>query len=125
MTAEDAVTVVELKDGVVYVRWSPGALINKTAAQDVIARANILCAGKVLPALVEFTSLKGMDRGAGEMLAREWPFRQTAIVGSSPVDEVILAFYAARHSPSYSRRFFLSVSDAMAWLAKPVPESTD
>lgn len=119
---DDPVSSVELKDGVVYVRWRPGALINQTDAQAVIARSNELCAGKALPALVEFDDLKGMDHRAGEILAKEWPFKQTAIVGSSPVDEVILAFYKARHRPAYSRRFFLSVSDALAWLAEPEPE---
>lgn len=119
---DDAVSSVELKDGVVYVHWRPGALINQTAAQAVIARSNELCGGKALPALVEFDGLKGMDHRAGEILAKEWPFKRTAIVGSSPVDEVILAFYTARHKPDYPRRFFFSVSDAMAWLAEPAPE---
>ena len=115
---DDAMSSVELKDGVVYVHWRPGALINQTAAKAAVARSKEICAGKALPALVEFDGLKGMDHGAGDILAKEWPFKQTAIVGSSPVDEVILAFYTARHRPAYPRRFFLSVSDALAWLAE-------
>lgn len=118
------VSTVELHNAVLYVRWSLGTLISERVAAQVLAQANELCAGKPFPALVEMTGIKGMTRRAGELLSAEWQFEKTAIVGSSPVEEVIIAFYTARHSPAYPPRFFGSIKDAMAWLIEPQREPT-
>lgn len=66
--------------------------------------------------LVEMASMKWIDRRATELFSAPWPLARMALVGASPVDEVIASFYTSRHHHSCPTRFFTSVDEAMTWL---------
>jgi hypothetical protein len=113
----DLVTV-ELSGEVLHVRWAPGAVVTESDAQALMSRAIELSSGRTLPMLVEMASMKWIDRRAKEVFAAPWPLARMALVGASPVDEVMAGFYTARHSPRCLTRFFTSVDKAMSWLAE-------
>lgn len=108
--------VVELHDGVVYLRWAPGAMVTAKDARAVMAKVRDLCSGRHRPMLVDMARMEGVEHRAGEIFAAPWPLTRTAIVGTSPVNRVIVSIYLARHSPVCPTRFFSSFADAMAWL---------
>jgi hypothetical protein len=101
---------------VLHVRWTPGAVVTESDAKALKARATELSAGRALPMLVEMANMKWIDRRATEMFSQPWPLARMALVGASPVDEVIASFYAARHNHSCPTRYFTSIDEAMTWL---------
>jgi hypothetical protein len=113
----DNVTV-ELSGQVLHVRWAPGATVSERDAQTLMSRATELSSGRTLPMLVEMASMEWIDRRARDVFAAPWPLARMALVGASPVDEVIAGFYTARHTPTCPTRFFTSVDEAMTWLAE-------
>jgi hypothetical protein len=66
--------------------------------------------------LVEMASMKWIDRRATEIFSAPWPLARMALVGASPVDEVIASFYTSRHNHACPTRFFTSMDEAMTWL---------
>lgn len=116
---DDSLVTVELCGALFHVRCTPGALIDEASARTVTAQANELSSGKALPVLVEMAGVRGVTPEAGSVFATEWPSSKAALVGDSPVDEVIAAFYTARHKPAFPTRFFMSLTAAMEWLTKP------
>lgn len=108
--------VVELHDGVVYLRWALGAMVTAKDARAVMAKVRDLCSGRPRPMLVDMARMEGVEHRAREIFAAAWPLTRIAVVGTSPVDRVIVNFYVARHSPACPTRFFSSFADAMTWL---------
>lgn len=108
--------VVELHDGVDYLRWTPGAMVTAKDARAVMAKVRDLCSGRPRPMLVDLARMDGVEHRARDIFAAPWPLTRTAIVGTSPVDRVIVSFYLARHSPVCPTRFFSSFAEAMTWL---------
>ncbi|UKA66534.1 STAS/SEC14 domain-containing protein [Arthrobacter sp. FW306-05-C] len=104
--------------GYLHVRWKPGAVVTEIEATALKSRAAELSSGRALPMLVEMASMKWIGRRATEIFAAPWPLAQMALVGASPVDEVIATFYAARHTHSCQTRFFTSMDEAVTWLTE-------
>lgn len=117
--AEPCIVTVEVVDqGVLHVRWTPGAVVTETDAEALKARAAELSSGRTLPMLVEMASMKWIDRRAAEIFSAPWPLARMALVGASPVDEVITSFYTSRHNQACPTRFFTSIDEAMTWLTE-------
>nr|WP_306629566.1 STAS/SEC14 domain-containing protein [Arthrobacter ulcerisalmonis] len=111
------------RHGYLHVRWRSGAVVTEVEAIALKSRAAELSAGQALPMLVEMASMTWIDRRATEIFAAPWPLVRMALVGVSPVDEVIAAFYAARHTHSCQTRFFTSMDEAVTWLTGESPRS--
>lgn len=114
----DLVAIELSTEGILHVRWTPGAVVTATEANALKSRAAALTAGRSLPMLVEMASMKWIDRHAGEIFSAPWPLAQMALVGTSPVDEIIASFYISRHNHACPTRFFTSLDEAMTWLKK-------
>ena len=114
----DIVTIDLSPHGYLHVRWTPGAVVTEIEATALKSRAAELSSGRALPMLVEMASMKWIGRRATEIFAAPWPLARMALVGASPVDEVIATFYAARHTPSCQTRFFTSMDEAVTWLTE-------
>jgi len=110
---------VELRGGIVYLRWVPGAVVTVGDVREVMAEVSVLCSGRRRPMLVDMHWMEGLGYKARDVFAGAWPLSRVAVVGTSPVDQVILIFYLARHRPVCPTRFFTSASDAMTWLKTP------
>jgi hypothetical protein len=114
---EPCIVTVELSSpDVLHVRWTPGAIVTEADAKALKSRAAELSSGRTLPMLVEMASMKWIDRRATEMFSAPWPLARMALVGASPVDEVIASFYTSRHNHACPTRFFTSIDEAMTWL---------
>ncbi len=112
----DIVTIDLSRHGFLHVRWTPGAVVTEIEATALKSRAAELSSGDALPMLVEMASMKSINRRAAEIFSAPWPLARMALVGVSPVDEVIASFYASRHDHSCPTRFFTSMDEAMTWL---------
>jgi hypothetical protein len=112
------VTVDVASEDFLHVRWTPGAVVTETHAEALKSRAAELSSGRTLPMLVEMASMKWIDRSATAIFSAPWPLARMALVGASPVDEVIARFYTSRHNHACPTRFFTSMDDAMTWLMK-------
>jgi hypothetical protein len=110
---------VELRGGIVHLRWTRGAVVTEADVRDVMADVSVLCSGRRRPLLVDMHWMEGLGSKARDAFAGRWPLTRVAVVGTSPVDHVILVFYLARHRPACPTRFFTSATDAMAWLKTP------
>jgi hypothetical protein len=110
------VTVKLSSQDVLHVRWRPGAVVTENDAKALKTRAAELSAGRALPMLVEMASMKWIDRTATELFSEPWPLARMALVGTSPVDEVIASFYTSRHNHACPTKFFTSMGEAMTWL---------
>lgn len=107
---------LELFGGVLYLRWTSGAVVTEEDARAVMAKASALCSSRPYPMLVDMARMQGLTHRARNVFAGAWPLTRVAVVGASPVDRVIVDFYVARHSPVCPTKFFASVPDAMKWL---------
>lgn len=107
---------MELRGGVIYLRWTGGKAVTEADVRDAMANVSVLCSGRRRPLLVDMHWMEGLDSKARDAFAGSWPLTRVAVVGTSPVDHVILVFYLARHRPACPTRFFTSATDAMAWL---------
>jgi len=116
---ESTVVTIDLsRHGYLHVRWTPGAVVTATEATAMKSRAVEISSGRALPMLVEMSNLEWVDRRAREIFAAPWPLARMALVGASPVDEVIAIFYASQHDHSCPTRFFTSVDEAVTWLTE-------
>jgi hypothetical protein len=114
---ESCIVTIELScQNVLHVRWTPGSVVTETDAKALKTRAAELSSGRALPMLVEMASMKWIDRRATKMFSEPWPLARMALVGASPVDEVIASFYTSRHNHACPTRFFTSIHEAMTWL---------
>ena len=107
---------VELCDGVVVLRWSPGAAIEEQDARAAMSGVSELCDGRDRPVLVEIPELRWVDHAARTVLAGPWPVTRVAIIGPSPVDRAMVSFWQARHNPACPARLFTSTLEGLSWL---------
>ncbi|MDQ0663200.1 hypothetical protein QFZ35_001698 [Arthrobacter ulcerisalmonis] len=118
---EDVTGTLELSGAVLHLKWSHGDVVTERDAKALMSRAKVLSAGRTLPLLVEMTGLAWIDQRALKALAGPWPLTRAAVVGTSPVDQTLAAFYTGRHTPVHPTRFFTSVDEAMSWLMEEPP----
>jgi hypothetical protein len=114
---------VELRGGVVHLRWANGGEVTAGDVRAVLAEVTALCKGRRRPLLADMQWMEGMGFKARDIFAGPWPVTRVAVVVASPVDQVILNFYLARHRPACPTRYFTSAIEAMTWLKTPaVPQ---
>lgn len=106
---------MELSDGVLHVRWKPGAYIGIDVARAGIAAISALARGDRLPMLVE---IQGVTHSAAARKVFPDPsnISRIAILGSSPVDQMIAMFRLPLLPTGYPVRYFTSRDKAMKWL---------
>jgi hypothetical protein len=74
----DIVTIELSCQGILLVRWTPGAVVTETEANALKSRAAELSSGRSLPMLVEMASMKSISRREREFSLprgrlRGWP----------------------------------------------------
>lgn len=104
--ARDTAARIEVDDGVVFLRWSPGAVISEVQARTAMEQIAALCGGRPLPLLVEMPEVQWVDHEAMGVFSASWPLSRVAIIESTPVDHIVAAFYLARHTPPCPTQLF-------------------
>lgn len=107
---------IELVAGILQLSWAPRSVVGESDAQAAIGKAAELCSGQVYPLLVDIAGITWIDHTARNMFAA-WPLARVAMVGASPVDEVVVHFYLTRHSPACPTRYFNDFDEARIWLS--------
>jgi hypothetical protein len=113
---------MELSDGVLHMRWKPGAYIGIDVARAGLGAISALCQGAKLPMLVE---IQGVTHSAAARKLFPDPsnISRMAILGSSPVDRVIAMFRLPLLPAGFPIKYFTSPAKAMAWLLENTGES--
>ena len=121
----DTTACIELNDGVVFLRWSPGAVISESQARAAMNQITGLCTDREYPLLVEIPKVQWVHTKAMKIFSASWPLTRVAIIGPTPVDHVIVHFYLTRHTPPCPTQLFSSVNEALTWLrGAPRPGET-
>ncbi|WP_454700021.1 DUF7793 family protein [Arthrobacter humicola] len=122
--SDAAKAAVELRDGVLFLRWVRGAVIEEKDALAAMGAVSRLCQGRGHPMLVDMAATAWLSCKARKVFARRCLVTRVALLGSSPVDWAIATFFLGRCSPPWPARFFTSRAEAMTWLASSAPGMT-
>ena len=103
-------------DGLLHLRWPPGAHIQVEDARAAMAKVNEVCQQEQHPMLVDMAAVASVSREARGIWSIPCGASRIALLGKSPVDRVLANFFLGVHVPPCPTRFFTSRSEAMAWL---------
>lgn len=96
---------VELHDGILYLRWASGAVIEEQDVRAAMAALHSVGQGRVYPVLAEMTTTAWLSCRARKVLSGPCQATRIALLGSSPVDRIIASFFLSRYSQPYTARF--------------------
>lgn len=113
---------MELADGILHMRWKPGAYIGIDVARAGIDAISTLAKGDRLPMLVE---IQGVTHSATarKVFPSASSISRMAILGSSPVDRAIAMFRLTLLPTTFPVRYFTSRNKAMTWLRQSSGEA--
>lgn len=110
---------LELRAGVIHLQWEHGRAVSEGTAREVMAQVSALSSRRRQPLLVGAHWMEALGYKARNVFAAGWPLTRVAVIGTSPVDEVIFVFYVARHQPACPTQFFRFEAEAVRWLKTP------
>ncbi|MGV0110843.1 DUF7793 family protein [Arthrobacter sp. CP30] len=98
---------------VLFLRWTPGTRITHLLAIEAALALKHLSDGQTLPLIVTMSGIDGLALKA-RMGMNAYPgFSAVALIGDSPVDEVLSGF---SHQSMTDTRYFTSEGAGLAWL---------
>jgi hypothetical protein len=110
---------VELRDGVVFLRWTPGLTIEGQDAAAAVTSVRTLSRGSRYPLLVDMSGTASVTATARRFFAALNVAPRIALLGESPVDRVMVDFFLRRFRSPCPARFFTCIEEAMRWLNSP------
>lgn len=102
--------------GILQLTWPRRAIIGSRDAEAAMHMVNELCGQTERPLLVDMATTAMVSRGARAVFGRTCQASHVALLGASPVDNVIANFVLAMNKTTRPKRFFTSRAEAMAWL---------
>ena len=117
-------TIELCRDGVVRLRWRPRVRVELEDAQAAIAAVDELCQGRRRPLLIDMTGTLSLSRQARIEFAAPNAASRIALLGSSPVDRMIVNFCLRVNPAPCPTRFFTSATEALGWLLEPLQSWT-
>ncbi|MFF1252960.1 STAS/SEC14 domain-containing protein [Pseudarthrobacter sp. NPDC058329] len=122
MLIGDGKGTLELRpDGVLHVRWQPGASLDEADIKAAMAKVNDVCQGQRRPLLVEMANVKTVSHAGRAAFSTPSAASRIALLGANPVDRVIAGFRGP-HSHPCPTRFFTKATEAVGWLLEePAP----
>lgn len=103
------------KDGILQLRWPPHSIVGPGDAELAMQMVNEFCGTSTRPMLVDMTTTAKVSREAREVFSLPCQASPIALLGASPVDEVVANFVLAMNK-TRPKRFFTSREEAMNWL---------
>lgn len=110
---------VELRDGVVFLRWTPGVTIEGQDAAAAVTAVRTLSRGSRYPLLIDMAGTAWVSTKARRLFAASDVALRIALLGESPVDRVMATFFLGRLRSPCPACFFTSAEEAMRWLNSP------
>ncbi|MDQ0118679.1 STAS/SEC14 domain-containing protein [Pseudarthrobacter sp902506025] len=96
--------------------WAPGSHVDEDDAVSAVTMMNQICASRGKPLLVDMRNAGNTSSGARDVFAMPHAATRLALLGESPVDEVIANFFTRAHMPARPTRYFTSETSALTWL---------
>lgn len=106
---------LELTDGIFRMRWNEGVTVEEDDALQSLSALESLGKGQPLPILVHVTGVS-FSHAARKVPAPPSRLSRIAILGSSPVDQVIAMFVFKVVRLPFPIKYFTSARAALAWL---------
>ncbi len=116
-------TVEVLPDGIIHLVFDQDTTVTTEDAESIVVLIDNLAGAEGRPMLAEMANTRTVTRGARAVFAGPRAASRIALLGSSPVDQVIATFYIAVNTPDCPTRFFTSRQRAMAWLQSGADEN--
>jgi hypothetical protein len=123
ITVDGGKGTVELgADGIIYLVWNRGIVLDVYDAHAAMAKVNEVADGAEFPMLVDMENTHSVTHQARSVFAEPCAASRIALLGSSPIDRAIANFTMGLHTLPCPTRFFTSSEEAMAWLLDtPLP----
>jgi hypothetical protein len=123
ITVDGGKGTVEIGDeGVLYLVWKPGTVLEAGDVYAAMAKVNELADGAEYPMLIDISNTQAVTRQAKSVFSVKCAASRIALLGSNPVNRVIANFAMARRTLPCPTRFFTSRSEAIHWLLQtPLP----
>jgi len=120
-TATEHSEIILRDDHVLEYRYRDGAMLDLTAARNLVEKATELAGEEApCPTVVVAGGVKSVTREAREFFAQSDENRSVsscvALVVNSPVARVIGNFFMGLNKPRIPTRLFKSVEDALPWV---------
>ncbi|WP_159618804.1 STAS/SEC14 domain-containing protein [Arthrobacter zhaoguopingii] len=109
-------TVEVLPNGIIHLVMDQDSTVTTEDAESIVGLVDALAGVEGRPMLAEMANTGTVTRGARAVFAGARAASRIALLGSSPVDQVIANFYIAVNAPPCPTRFFTSPRRAVAWL---------
>jgi hypothetical protein len=109
-------TITLGQDSIVRIRWVAATTITEAAARRSLELFAEASGSRRLPLLVDMSEVKAMTREARGVFADDRAMLALALVGQSPVVQVIANFALGLSRPSVPTKFFTSAQEAETWL---------
>lgn len=103
-------------EGVIHVCWFPGVSIEEQDADAARRATEALGKGRRTLVLVDISGISGLNRAARAAFTRRSSARRIALLGTSPVDQIIANFFLTLNKPSCPTRYFTTLKEAKTWL---------
>ncbi|MGO4249528.1 STAS/SEC14 domain-containing protein [Paenarthrobacter sp. RAF54_2] len=117
ITVDGGKGTVELDaQGILYLVWQPGTVLEADDVHAAMAKVNELAAGAEYPMLIDIANTQAVTLQAKSVFSVKCAASRIALLGSSPLNRVIANFAMARRNLPCPTRYFTSRDDAMSWL---------
>jgi hypothetical protein len=116
--------VVRLEEGsILHLVWNHGVRIDAGNAKAAMEAVNEIADGKTYPLLVDMASTNDLSHHAREAFANPCAASRIALLGTGPVDRVIVAYQLRTGQVPCPTRFFTSRAEALGWLQDSGPSN--
>ncbi|RJT76224.1 hypothetical protein D6T63_16625 [Arthrobacter cheniae] len=102
-----------LDDGILVLQWDRSLEVTVADAVELIRHKELLAPGRCSPILVELNGMVTMARHAFVLMAESLDVSAAAIVGSCPVEKILVTHFEAVHRPPYPVAYFESRGQAL------------
>jgi len=103
-------------DGILHLIWAPGTYVLEDDAAPAVTTINKISADHDRPLLVDMRNAGNTSSGARDVFALPDAASRVALLGESPVDQVVASFFTRVHRPQRPTRYFTSEAKALSWL---------
>jgi hypothetical protein len=104
-------------DGILHLSWAPGTYVQEEDAVSAVTMMNTISPDHDRPLLVDMRNAGNTSSRARDVFARPHSVSRVALLGKSPVDQVIASFFTGVHRPRRPTRYFTSEAKALSWLS--------
>ena len=106
---------LELTDGIFRMRWNEGVTVEEDDARRLVSALDTLGKGKPLPILISVRRIS-FTHASRKISPPASHVSRIALLGSSPVDQVIALFLFKVYQLPCPIKYFTSLRPALAWL---------